>query len=184
MKNIPNTVKSLLETAASCFVSSGTVPLTPHASLNQSITDAQKQAILNFTITDLMALIEYAPYFVTLKIDQAGLDKALDKVKRRKKQREEEDLCLIHGAPRDLMKRLYGMNNGNFSKRRNILKIKNMGAGRPPKCSQEIKKKIWSTWQSLDKNTPESIRFLTIAKKTNLDLHVIWNALHPYIDKA
>ena len=179
--NSNKAVERILETAAKSVVSYATSLPFPPSKCGHLITEDQAERLLQLNLSQQMSLIELAPYFVRVEVDEAALNKSIDKVVRDSELRELENDFLNHGAPATLMKYLFGIQNNEFSRRRAALNLKHTGTGRPKKCSEETEKRIFNAWNASDQETSEATKLLFVAKTTRLDLHLVWQVLSPEI---
>ena len=79
------------------------------------------------------------------------------------------------------MRRLFGFHTTEFTRRKDILSIPGSGNGRPPSCDECTGHQVWKPWNDYQA-LPEQERFIKIAEKMDLDLHLIWSALREHID--
>ena len=126
-------------------------------------------------------LIHRAGNYLTLELDPSALERQLKELENKQEVHELENTYLLLGAPRTLMRRLFGMHASEFTRRREILDLKGVSMGRPPQCDEATEHKLWLLWQSHEELDIRH-RFITIAEEANLDLHMVWGALREFID--
>ena len=126
-------------------------------------------------------LIHRADRYLTLQLDSSALERQLKELENKQEVHELENTCLLLGAPRTLMRRLFGMHASEFTRRREILNLKGNSMGRPPQCDEAMEHKVWLLWQSHEELDIRH-RFITTAEEADLDLHMVWGALREYID--
>lgn len=136
-------------------------------------------ALLNFT--QQHSLIKKANEFITITVDVPALEMQLELIEKTKEQRELIDDYLLRGAPRDLMRRLFGIHSQEFSRRRTSLGLAGISKGRPSKRDEALDLEIWSNWKKYDYQD-EKTRFLTLSKLMALDLHIIWSSLREHLE--
>jgi len=126
-------------------------------------------------------LIHRAGRYLTLQLDPLALERQIKELEDKKEVHELENTYLLLGAPRTLMRRLFGMHASEFTRRREILNLKGISMGRPPQCDEAMEHKVWMLWQSHEELDIRH-RLITIAEEANLDLHMVWGALREHID--
>ena len=109
------------------------------------------------------------------------MERQIKELEDKQEAHELENTYLLLGAPRTLMRRLFGMHASEFTRRREILNLKGISMGRPPQCDEAMEHKVWMLWQSHEELDIRH-RLITIAEEANLDLHMVWGALREYID--
>lgn len=182
--SMTNISKVILESAAKTMITHiNTISETRKNSSSCIVSDKQVEMILHLNLTQQSSLIKRAGHYLKLELDKEALDKQLLEIDKRNKEREIENQFLLLGAPLILMRRLFGMHASDFSRRRNGLYIRGSGSGRPINCEERMERTLWQHWKEFDDAIDERARFLRLSELTNLDLHIIWNALRPYIDK-
>lgn len=148
---------------------------------DNKISDELITALSKLNLNQQSSLIKRAKYYLSISIDESALRRQLCELEAMQKEQDLEERYLLLGAPLILMRRLFGMHASEFSRRRGVLKIQGAGAGRPPQCNEKLEHDVWKLWRKNQK-IEERERFILIAEKTKLDLHVIWSALRNHID--
>lgn len=148
---------------------------------NNAIPDRIIATIYSLNLTDQQSLIGRAPRYLQIILDIPSLNQQITELENCKEEKELENIYLLQGAPLVLMRRLFGLHASEFSRRRDSLNIRGAGNGRPPLCDEQTEHEVWSLWNKYAALS-ERDRFLRIAEKTHLDLHLIWSALRDYID--
>ena len=128
------------------------------------------------------SLIHRAHRFLSIEVDTTALQRQLSELEVLREEKELEDKYLFMGAPLVLMQRLFGTHAADFSRRRSALSIRGVGTGRPLACDEETELQIWKLWE-IHQGVEERLRFIMIAEDAGIDLHIIWGALKPYLDK-
>ncbi|MCG8312510.1 MAG: DUF2857 domain-containing protein [Pseudomonadales bacterium] len=126
-------------------------------------------------------LIGRAEHFVTCQLNSAALERQLHELDAQKEEYQLENTFILKGAPRSLMRRLFGMHASEFARRREVLGLQGISIGRPPKCEEAVEHKLWLLWQE-QHGIELRQRFIELAEETGQDLHIIWGALKDYID--
>ncbi len=126
-------------------------------------------------------LIGRAGYYLKFELNTIALERQLQELDVLQAEYQIENMFILKGSPRSLMRRLFGMHPTEFARRREILDLQGVSIGRPPKCDEAMEHTLWSLWQELEELDPRQ-RFLALADQTELDLHIIWGALKDYID--
>ena len=170
----------MCQSAAKRLVASLSTLHSGHFKKN-SLSDELIDAISKLNLTDQIFLVERSHYFINIELDQQALERQLQELRDSSYERELEDTYLLNGAPHVLMRRLFGMHASEFSRRRNSLRIKGSGNGRPSICDEDTERKIWFSWNSKSE-LPERDRFLKVAEETGFDLHLVWSELRQHID--
>ena len=116
-----------------------------------------------------------------MELDSSALERQLKELENKQELHELENTYLLLGAPRTLMRRLFGMHASEFTRRREILDLKGISMGRPQQCDEAMEHKVWILWQSHEELDIRH-RLITVAEETKLDLHMVWRALREYID--
>ena len=135
-------------------------------------------ALLNFN--QQHSLINKADKFIKISIDTNALQLQLELIQQSIKENELICEYILRGAPRDLMRRLFGMHAQEFSRRRASLGLSGSAWGRPAKREEETDIAIWKHWEKYE-NIEEKVRFLKLSKQLELDLHIIWSSLREYL---
>ena len=143
----------------------------------------QAALIMSLNINQQKLLIAQSTHFLDIHLDKDALSQQLEGIQEKNTLNEMETQFLMLGAPLVLMKRLFGMHAYEFSFRRKLLNLSGKGAGRPGVCDEATEHKLWIHWQSM-KGIDERQRFLKLWELTELDMHVIWSAIQPFIDKS
>ena len=138
-------------------------------------------SITQLNLTQQKLLIDRAKHFVSVTIDQSALAVELNKILDAAVTEARINEFLACGAPKPLMRRLFGMYSSEFSRRKTALQLKGAGNGRPPSCDEATEHQLWHLWQSLE-NVSEQDRFIQLKNETGLDLRIIWHALQPHIE--
>jgi hypothetical protein len=124
-----------------------------------------------------------ADTFLSLSIDNHELQKQINNLNNKIRERELEDLYLTSQAPCKLMRKLFGMHTTEFCLRRKFLGLAGQGQHRPPYCNQETELTIWRYWKETE-GLDSRERYLLIAQKTEQPINVIWAAAKRYKEMA
>ena len=98
-------------------------------------------------------LIRRAGNYLTLVLDPSALERQLKELEDKQEVHELENTYLLLGAPRTLMRRLFGMHASEVTRRREILNLKGISMGRPTQWDETMEHKVWRLWQSHEKFT-------------------------------
>ena len=147
-----------------------------------NLPDELIDTISKLNLAEQHSIIHRAHRFLVIQIDTSALQRLLSELEVFRDEKELEDKYLFMGAPLALMQRLFGIHAADFSRRRSALCIRGLGTGRPPACDEATELMVWRLWES-HQSLDERLRFIKVAEDASIDLHIIWGALKPHLDK-
>tara|TARA_R110002124_G_scaffold5786_11_gene36329 strand:+ start:4809 stop:5345 length:537 start_codon:yes stop_codon:yes gene_type:complete len=171
----------MAQAAAKKLISSSGILHSMHFKTSK-LPDEIIDVMSKLNLAEQHSLIHRAHRFLSIEVDTTALQRQLSELEVLREEKELEDKYLFMGAPLALMQRLFGTHAADFSRRRSALSIRGVGTGRPPACDEDTELRIWKLWET-HQGVEERLRFIKVAEDAGIDLHMIWSALKPYLDK-
>ncbi|MAZ69132.1 MAG: DUF2857 domain-containing protein [Motiliproteus sp.] len=178
---MPSFEEKMAQAAAKKLVSSSGTLHSIHFKTS-NLPDEIIDIMAKLNLAEQHSLIHRAHRFLVIQVDTTALQRQLSELEILRDEKELEDKYLFMGAPLALMQRLFGTHAADFSRRRSALSIRGVGTGRPPACDEATELRIWKLWDT-HQDIEERLRFIKVAEEAGIDLHMIWGALKPYLDK-
>ncbi|MBB6521897.1 STY4526/YPO1902 family pathogenicity island replication protein [Pseudoteredinibacter isoporae] len=178
---MPKVYKQLCMSAARSLICEAERTLSL-AMILSPLSSQELYALSTLTFGQQQYLVERASQFMDVQIDIQKFRACLEELHDHQRRRALEDRYLELGAPLELMRRLFGLNAGEFSYRRRLLDQGGIGNGRPQSCSENDEQQAWRHWQQ-HSHLDEHQRFLKAAESSGLTLRQLWTSIKAYIDQ-
>ena len=165
-----NTLRYVTETLADGDV---------HAVLDLGFRSDQVARLERLTLRDLRHLSHVRTHFLDVAVNAACFDRVLNHMRRNQHEYDlQEDLIRLR-APLEMMRAFFGMSNGEYAARRQILGLVGTGIGRPAAATEEEERRIWEVWHA-NRERPPRQRYLEVAKTTGIPLNTIWAVIREW----
>lgn len=145
-----------------------------HSILDLGFRPDQVSRLRGLTLANLHRLARAPAHFMAVSVDPVCLDRLLSHLERTQEVEHLQDELILQRAPLPMMNALYAMTAEEFSMRRKMLGMANIGLGRPPGPTPEQETTCWNAWTAHD-DLDKAHRYLAVAQSTELPLCTIWS---------
>lgn len=147
--------------------------------LMMGFTPAQIRSLETLSVKSLQRVAELSAHFLDFRIDGACFERVIRRIEREREEEALKDELLRAGAPIRLMHHFWGMTSRDCAERRRVLGIE-APVGRPAQADDAALERLWHLWQETASSADERVRYLELARRSELPLSVIWLAVEEW----
>ena len=144
------------------------------------LTSDEIQQLSQLPVRALKHLSKLSGHFLIVKTDHECFAKMMSHLHHELESEALQDELIRHEAPITMMNSLFGMSSAEYIQRQKVLGVPRCGAGRPPQLAEEDEHRVWRAWTTQDAGQPETLRYLQVAKETQLPLRALWSLIQSW----
>jgi hypothetical protein len=135
------------------------------------------------TLKSLQRVGELSSHFLDFRIDPACFERVMRRIEQERLDEALKDDLLRAGAPIRMMHHFWGMTSRDCSERRRVLGVE-APIGRPAHADDPALERLWHLWQESSAIPDERMRYLELAKQSELSMSVIWIAVEEWKEEG
>lgn len=147
--------------------------------LMMGFTPEQIRSLETLSVKSLQRVAELSAHFLDFRIDAVCFERVIRRIEREREEEALKDDLLRAGAPIRLMHHFWGMTSRDCAERRRVLGI-DAPVGRPAQADDVALERLWHLWQETASIADERMRYLELARRSELSLSVIWLAVEEW----